>query len=139
MKRLWIITTTLLFLQACAPPQDPPVERGDDEVEARQIVWREHFKEGSTPPPVHWWYGRCPSKPDDLRTAVVTLSGICYSGLFYPYQCDVAWRGSFSKSAYSHELMHAWQHTRGIFDPGHSLDEWSQIPIIDVDLASRGL
>ena len=120
-------------------PNTPDVELGLDELVARTTVWNEYFKSREAPPTVKWWYMRCPTRPDDPRTAVVTVEGLCYSGLFWGYNCDVAWRGSFSKSAYAHELMHAWQDTRGIFDPAHKLPEWTEITNINVTLSEMGL
>jgi hypothetical protein len=131
----------LLCLTGCGVPTDPEVELGTTELIARHFVWRVRFGSKLSPPPVHWWYDTCPLYPDNPRAAVVTVDGKCYSGLFwsYEYRIDVAWRGSFSRSAYSHELMHAWQYTRGIDDPDHALEEWKEIPNIDAELLSKGL
>lgn len=140
---------------ACAAPGTPEVSRGSDEELARTIVWYEIFAAETEPPEVVWWYETCPEvgnpdapgKPEDTpgnkpdtRTAVY-IDGHCYSGLFRPHlwRADVAWRGSFSTSAYAHELMHAWQAERGIRDPQHKNDEWLEVPAIDAELAAAGL
>lgn len=98
-----------LALVACASierdQRDP-----DREIEAQaiDIVWRDAFGMISAPPAIDWWHERCPEHPSDLRAAVV-LDGTCYSGLFWPsrFSIDIAWRGSFSSSAFAHEMMHA--------------------------------
>lgn len=135
-----VLAITAIFLIGCGPPEDPPAERGVAEVKAREIVWHQEFKSNWPAPTVVWWYGTCPTAQNDPRTAVV-IGGVCYSGLTFPdeMKCNVAWRGSFSTSAYTHELMHAWQATRGIYDPQHMLAEWNRVPEIDAELSANGL
>src|SRR5690349_9889321 len=100
------------------------------------MVWDVYFQAEASPPVVTWWEESCPIMPEDTRTAVY-INNKCYAGLFRDqlWQADVAWRGNFSHSAYSHELLHAWQSSRGIYDPTHSNAEWDLIPIIDKDLS----
>lgn len=136
MSRLPVLLAAL-FIAACSP--DPEVDMGPTEVAARRIVWTDVFKARWSPPRVKWWHTTCPSLPGDTRTAVVSDDGTCYSGLFLPYDCHVAWRGSYSSSAYVHELMHAWQYTRGVWDPGHTNSEWSTVPEVEALLRREGL
>ena len=134
------ILAAAALLPACIAPADPEVSRGAEEEEARRLVWDELLGADTAPPEVVWWYETCPSAPDDPRTAVV-IGETCYSGLFRErmWRADVAWRGSYARSAYAHELLHAWQAARGIHDPDHRDPEWLEVPRIDAALADAGL
>jgi hypothetical protein len=131
---------TALAVAGCAAPADPVVSRGTEEIQARDIVWHELFQAEGDAPTVVWWYDTCPDHPGNPRSAVY-LQGTCYSGLFREalWQADVAWRGSYSKSAYAHELMHAWQAERGIHDPDHKTAEWRELGRINAELKKLGL
>ena len=67
---------------------------------------------------VRWRTGTCPpdllpAGADPTRTAVV-WNRRCYSGLtFWGGETWIAWRGSFSSSAYAHELWHTWGSVAG--------------------------
>src|SRR5579872_6322343 len=69
-------------------------------------------------PDVRSWTADCPG----TRESAVVLGGTCYSGQFYGGDAvEVAWRGSFGESAYSHELMHYFMDRfGGGSDPGHT-------------------
>lgn len=52
----------------------------------------------------------------------------------------VAWDGSYSQSAFSHELLHGWQWCRGLYDPKHELAEWGVlVPAAIRNLEDAGL
>lgn len=130
----------LLFLAACSSELVPPeVERGPEEERARDLVWHGYFNSERMPPRVVWWYDICPISESDKIS--VYIDGECYAGLFRErmWRADVAWRGAFSESAYSHELLHAYQAERGIYDPEHENAEWEMVPIIDAELKEQGL
>lgn len=108
-----ILAVLALVLTACGGLEIPPYEPMPRELEAEVIVWEDVFDEHDIPAPhVVWWTERCPDYPDDPQTAVV-FHGKCYSGVTHyigdgEYQAEVAWRGSFSSSAYAHELRHMY-------------------------------
>lgn len=135
------LASSLLVVLAACGPIDPQVERGADEIRARQIVWHEQLNVDYYVPTVKWFYGTCPLKPDDPRTAIF-YEGKCYSGLWFevPWVATVAWRGKFSTSAYAHELIHAWQTTKGIYDPDHLITaDWAYEQTAGSALANEGL
>lgn len=89
-------------------------------------------------PDVRWWKIPCPGSD---RTAVI-VGGNCYSGLFYRGAgIDVAWRGSFGHSAYTHELMHYFLfRTRNDADPLHQEKEmWDAVQSADRTLQDLDL
>src|SRR5580693_5993877 len=101
MKRLLL----LLLLSSCSPsfPQYP------NQKTAEAIVWANYPKVNGSPPNVEWFTESCPTSPTIDLSAVV-YEGMCYSGLTIDADFSmVAWRGSFSSSAYAHELLHANQ------------------------------
>ena len=116
----------------------PALEEVPGQAEATQLVWST-FGASGQPPPVEWHQEQCPSRPDDLRTAVVH-QGACYSGLYLrDDRAMVAWRGSLHASAFAHELMHAWQWARNIDDPDHlRSDEWELVARAERALAGGG-
>lgn len=147
---LLVAMSALCACDVVIEPEAPEVEQGPVEEEVRDLVWNEYFQAETAPPTVVWWYDPCPTGNGNggengngaaNDKAAVAIDGKCYAGLFRPeiWQADVAWGGKFSRSAYSHELMHAWQRERGIDDPGHSNEEWRMVDEIDIDLAARGL
>jgi len=108
-----------------------------------EAVWYDGYTRASAPPGVSWSFSACPSKPDDPRTAVVDQDGMCYSGRTYlGWACpsEVAWRGSFGRSAFAHELMHYAQGLDGVHDPDHKrLDDWKLSIEMDARLIGLGL
>lgn len=140
---MWRIGILLIScgLLSCVTSEDhvEPTPR-PNELYALTTVWDVYFQAEVDPPTVIWWDEPCPDDSACLDTAVV-IQGICYAGYFRPHlwQADVAWRGRFSQSAYVHELTHAWQATRGVFDANHESDEWMLVDLINADLANVGL
>lgn len=138
--KFWLLP--IVCIGCWGPPPDPDCERGADELRARNFVWHDTFHVDYWPPPtVLWGYNKCASDPTGPNE--ITLpNGDCVAGVFwiYPYDASVAWLGSYSRSAYAHELMHAWQWVRaGIDDTNHELFEWNEIPQINAKLAEMGL
>lgn len=64
---------------------------------------------------VYWSDTLCPyPAADGTRKTAVVYDRRCYAGLtFLGGTCRVAWRGSFSSSAYAHELLHAHLNATG--------------------------
>ena len=89
-------------------------------------------------PEVQWWTDKCPGSE---RSAVI-LGSSCYSGLYYRAGAiDVAWRGKFGESAYTHELMHYFldQHF-GDSDPQHQrTSAWAVVNHADEHLQRAGM
>lgn len=92
-------------------------------------------------PIVNWWDKPCPSAKARTETAVV-IGDRCYAGLGYrDGAVEVAWRGSFGQSAYTHELMHHYLKLSGKDpDPGHNQTAfWELVSKIDTMLQSMNL
>ncbi len=136
--------------ETASPDVVPVVAERPEEARAFAIV-REAFDRGmgmqgllDSAPPVRWSFQVCPKRAADgtLKTAVVDEAGRCYSGLAYP-GCDlrVAWRGSFSTSAYAHEIMHCLLDRAGRSDPEHVNEPAAWVLVEDTDraLAQSGL
>lgn len=89
-------------------------------------------------PEVLWSTKLCPGKTE---TAVV-IGTTCYAGLGYrDGAIDVAWRGSFGKSAYAHELMHFFLKKAGRdSDPAHNQTAlWDLVNATDLAMQERSL
>lgn len=140
--RNWLFVVALL--SACGI-QDPEVQRGSAEERARVIVWHEVLASNWHAPKITWTYETCPNTPTDPRTAVITYaldgSVTCYSGLFWGpfWEGAVAWRGSFSESAYVHELLHAVLWQDGTEDREHKKEIWARENEINDRLREEGL
>lgn len=131
-----------LLMTSCAVQEDgwPEVSRGEDELEARRIVWEDHLQMGEEiPPEVVWSTDVCPGHP--FPHTAVLIDGRCYAGYFRPglWRIDVAWTEEISDSAYVHEFIHVWQWLRGISDPEHLSEEWKMVPEITASLREAGL
>lgn len=131
MRQLLI---TFLLLIGCNGPEPQP--RQD---EALQLVWVNTYGQHDAPPTIYWWKTNCPYSTKD-KTAVV-YNNSCYSGLtFSGDYIEVAWRGSFYRSAFAHELMHALQLRRGYEDPDHEIKaDWELEGVANVSLMSNNL
>lgn len=125
----------LLLLSSCSPNYS----QYPHQQQAETIVWALYPQVNSSPPSVEWFTKDCPYAQVDL--SAVVYEGMCYSGLTLDAEYSmVAWRGSFSSSAFSHELLHANQYDRNIYDPNHLLPEWNVlVPIANSALLSAGL
>lgn len=87
---------------------------------AMHAVWTETYGAMYDAPYVEWREDDCGG---ELAGAIV--NGVCYSGLTVDWShCIVAWRGSFAKSTFTHELLHAFQARSYISDSGHTRAEW---------------
>lgn len=116
------LIVTLFVLGSCAwllhPYKEPHAK--PRETEARSIVKGVYKgtlgdKVDSAKVRVYWSDALCPYPAEDgtYKTAVV-FDRKCYAGLtFIGGHCKVAWRGSFSSSAYAHELLHAYLNATG--------------------------
>ena len=113
------------------------------QAEALAVVWVQAFQCVDAPPPITWWTTSCPAAAGGVKPGkptAVYLDGKCYDGLSYGWGSDVAWRGSFSKSAFAHELMHDAQGREGIIDPNHQRsDDWAKVDVANAMLADQGL
>ena len=90
------------------------------------------------PPPVSWSTVYCPGT---LKTAVV-IDNECYAGIYRtPGEPQVAWRGSFGESAFSHELMHYYlKKFDGDEDANHqNQSAWQVVQKADGELQSMQL
>jgi hypothetical protein len=107
--------------------------------EALRFVWSEQFQRHDEPPVLVWREDQCPSS-DSGRTAVL-YRDMCYSGLkFDGSYVEVAWRGKFYLSAFTHELMHARQCRDGYQDPDHLRTiDWKTVADTDESLRQRDL
>lgn len=84
------------------------------------------YEEHNPLPAIEWPEGRpCGSQP----RAIVSASGVCLAGAAYPEgnYVEVIWLGSFSASAFAHELMHVHLYNLGDDDPTHSRPEWGYL------------
>lgn len=117
-----------VLLSACSPSEYPR------QSEALSIVWNLYAP--SCAPPAIEWARDCEreGKPG------VTYRGTCFAGLAWPGYVRLAWWGSFSSSAYAHELLHATHYCAGVEDPQHQRTEWQTIePRARERLRERGL
>ena len=105
--------------------------------EPTTIVWEETFKATGLPPTVEFVYDSvCQGRQHTFE-----YNGKCYLGLYFYANnfAIVEWLGSHSKSAFAHELLHAWQSHRGITDYLHENEEWRIIvPLANENLLLRG-
>lgn len=139
MYRAFPFIVMLLTFVRCGDIEHPkmPVQS-----EAFAVV-RQHFGmlfagRAMTEPDVHWWTTNCPG----TETTAVVLGQTCYAGIYYRQQgVDVAWRGTFSESAYTHELMHYFLHEfNSGSDPLHQQAiPWQVVREADASLQGRGL
>jgi len=106
---------------------------------ALSLVWTDTLHADFPPPLVEWRQDLCPGSAAD-KSAVV-YQGTCYSGLYLrDDRALIAWRGRFSSSAFAHELVHAWQWSRGIDDPLHErTPDWTLATTAEASLADAGL
>jgi len=122
MRRVADALILVLFVSACSwllYPYKKPVPQ-PREAEARQIVL-DVFRLGLGPTVDHatvrlyWHKTICPyAAADGTKKTAVIHNGKCFNGLtFFGGVCRVAWRGSFSSSAYAHELLHAYLNATG--------------------------
>lgn len=122
-------------LAGCVAQPALPEQPGQPEATA--LVWQQVFGATLAPPPVEWREDTCPGR--EQGPAAVVYGGACYAGLYLPDGTAlVAWRGTFSASAFAHELMHAWQYVRGIEDADHDREEWELVKEANGLLADAG-
>ncbi len=128
------ILLAILLWTGCAAPAPMPRQ-----AEALAIVWTDTYSMQVDPPEISWWTTNCPNNPTTLTA--VYFNDMCYAGLtFSYYHTDVAWRGSFSSSAFAHELMHVAQAHRGLSDPNHAVvGDWSLVDVANTFLKGAGL
>lgn len=112
-----------------------------NECRAMQIVWDEGLAHPARPPVVKWHEEPCPYATESQPKTAVVKGHDCYTGLFEPgWIIEVAWRDKFSMSAYTHEHIHAWQATKGIYDPEHKrYEDWAYGDVLDLRLRMEGL
>lgn len=137
----------LLLSSACATTKLPvsqsqTCETGKpDECKVLDYVWKQSLNQTKNPPPVIWSSENCQIVGSDQTRTAVNYQGQCYSGLFLApneYKALVAWRGSFSSSAYTHELIHALQYLMGVYDPNHTQPIWQVEGTINTNLKAMG-
>jgi len=144
MRRVVVFLLGALLLSGCVHFKKSIAPTGiqylDNQAKAEQIVWYQYYKMTIKPPVIEWRNDKCPDHPDS--GALIYQDGTCYYGLFYGnlWKIYLAWRGSFSKSAYAHELLHAYLNSKGIYDPDHTRPEWNtMIPEANKLLENAGL
>jgi hypothetical protein len=114
MKRL----AFLLLLGGCSAP--PPLPQRPHQDRALQLVWDHTLGATDAPPQIEWREDVCTKSTK--KDAAVVHDGECYAGLFLRGdRALIAWRGSYTKSAFAHELIHAWQWSKGVDDPKHKV------------------
>lgn len=113
--------------------------------DALKIVWYGYYKEKGYPPPMIWKNEVCtdPATADRSKgIPLINYNGKCFYGLTFTdtWIIWIAWEGSFSKSAFAHELMHAHMFRLGLMDNDHKMSEyWNQIDGINKLLRDAGL
>ena len=120
MKNVVWATSLALFLASCALVRPAaPLE----------IVWNQTYQATCSPPPIKWDAGAECTDATGTFPDAFEYKGSCYWGLFWPttYTAEVVWRGSYSQSAFAHELLHAWQWCRGVIDYEHAGPEWKTL------------
>jgi hypothetical protein len=119
------------LLAACAPQlhQEPR------QAEALQTVWEAYGQE-KTPPDIIWQQDCLgPHGEPGVRDG-----GVCVGGMFEGWVITLPWTGSYSSSAFAHELLHAKQALQGVYDSGHTLPEWQTLlPLANQRLEEKGL
>lgn len=91
------------------------------QAEAVRSVWTETYGAVWDAPYIEWRTDDC----GDGTKAGALVDGVCYSGLTVNWShCIIAWRGSFSKSSFDHELLHAFQARQYVSDSKHTRPEW---------------
>jgi hypothetical protein len=136
MKRIFYISVVAL-LASCASAEWPDVERGEQELKARDIVWQSFGATQESPPYVSWETGeQCPNGNDGNKYIVLFEKDDyghlwkCLLGRYHEpeHQAWVAFRDKISSSAYAHELYHGWLwvHT-GDPDSAHLGPGWTTI------------
>jgi hypothetical protein len=132
MKSVVLLSLATSSIACQSFPQQP------NQAQAAQIVWQQIFAAPAEPPLVEWHEDVCPGHQQG--PAAVLWQEQCFAGLTLDGDLSrVAWRGSFSQSAFAHELLHALQARRGVFDPGHTLPDWANVPIANHALEAAGL
>jgi len=135
--RAVFIVAALGFAACSAPPEMP------GQTEAVELVWKQAYGCTDQAPQLTWWMTSCPAAAGGVhpgKPTAVYLDGKCYDGLSYVWGSDVAWRGSFSKSAFAHELMHDAQGREGITDPDHQrAADWAKVTVANSMLDAAGL
>ncbi len=150
-----LLGVALALLAGCggevvADATNPAMAARPDQARAFEIV-KASFARGmrtegllEDAPSVRWSETVCPAPAADgsYKTAVLDAQGRCFSGLTYE-GCDIriAWRGTYSASAFSHEIMHCLLDRAGTPDPDHTLDPaaWALVAETDGALARSGL
>ncbi len=108
-----------ILLSACAPV----THAGQDEATA--IVWAGAYERTDAPPVILWEDAPC--GPDG--SAGVEYEGKCYWDVASDdgSTCRIAWRGSFSGSAFAHSFLHAKQvRADDLHDAEHLNREWGE-------------
>jgi len=119
----------LLFLPACS---EPIVKRPYQDSAVKLVL--DYYGADDTMM-IEWREDVCPGYD---ATAVV-YDGKCYSGLTFGEYSLIALRGSYSSSAFAHELLHAAMSQKGIYDPEHKRDEWGVlVPVANDMLKVKG-
>jgi hypothetical protein len=137
----------LAFLVGCAQGEWPDVERGAEELQAREMVWASLGALDEAPPSVSWEAGEaCPMRTGGGRYIVFGSDNgpwRCLSGWYWEpdHHARVIWTDRISDSSYAHELYHGWLwlHT-GDLDPGHLGAGWATaVPHANALLRDAGL
>lgn len=103
---------------------------------AARVVWNTYPGVPFDPPEIEWREDKC----GDGTRAGVQLDDGCYAGYTMSgYYVIIAWRGGYTASAFAHELLHANQFFRGLYDPNHFGREWSLVETANENLISRGI
>lgn len=121
-----------------------PLARQD---EAIAIVWSSYGMTG-TPPSIHWFRDDCTilTNHGTLAHYHGVSSEDCNPGAYNDYydvvQLGVGPHEMFSQqdTPFAHELMHAAQQRRGVYDPGHAIaSDWGRVQAADDALKAAGL
>lgn len=141
-----LLVASLFLLAACGADLEPGQRPGEDAaravVEATFVAGMPAAVLDRARPRIRWHETACPYPAQDgaVRTAVIE-GDTCYAGLSRGCALDVAWRGTFSRSAFAHELMHCYLSEMGRSDPAHDRhpEAWALVGQADAALADSGL
>jgi hypothetical protein len=125
-----------LLLAGCNGPLFPgtPIFM-EDQDSAVRIVWQESFGREDAPPEIRWVSPEgqnCITK-HSVRPGFKTIVG-CVEGLtMSPNSISVSWHegDTFSATVLAHELVHAAQARRLVFDSGHHTAEFQPGGAVD--------
>lgn len=124
---------------ACAAPYECHDRVYSGECADTEYIWWRFAGDGP-PPEVRWHTTPCPWKPE--RAAVVR-NDVCFDGLLFRLEwvAAIAWTPPAQRlweTALAHELMHAEQSQRGVYDGAHErVDEWARVDAVNDELRRR--